>query len=103
MNHYPDATGHAQRDGSLLDGIVAGLALEVGFGAILAVVAGQIRPSAWSPPVASSGLLILAGFAFALVLSTCLELPAGYLSLLGGRPWRRRDEAGLDDSASPRD
>ncbi|WP_435018706.1 hypothetical protein TA3x_000691 [Tundrisphaera sp. TA3] len=97
MDHFPGDAGCAERDGSLLDGIVVGLALEVGFGSILAAVAGQIRPSAWSLPVAPAGLLILAGFAFALVASTCLEPSAGLLSLLDGRPRRR----GPADPPSP--
>ena len=93
MIHDPDGAGHG---GSLIEGVVVGLALEVGGVATLALAASQIRPLAWSPPIAPIGLVLVAASAFALVVGVYLEPAFHPFASLGGRIARRRVATRLD-------
>jgi hypothetical protein len=92
MDSIPGGAERAERPGSLIEGLVVGLALEVGVASALALAASQVRPWAWSPfgPIA---LLLISAFAFAMVASLCLGPGERPLALLGGWIARRRRSA----------
>lgn len=76
MDHIPGGVGRARRPGSLIDGVVVGLSLELGIAAALALVASQVPALAWSPPIAPTGLFLVSACSFAMVASLC-ALPIG--------------------------
>ncbi len=89
MDHFPGGADRAERPGSLIEGVIVGLALEVGAASTVALAASQVRHLAWSPPIAPVGLLLVSALAFAMVAGFCVEPGGRPLARLAGRVVRR--------------